>query len=223
MNPSILSGAIVCPLRILYIALFAAMVAMASPFTAGSSQVGNEPLAARYFDETLLGRNASVTERLLAPDARLITPEGTFIGLEGIDQFLATLDASFTDLVFVPEQYVVKNNQVLIHFTMTGVHTGVYRGLAPMCANVAVGGVATLQIGDSLITEQWLTYDRESLVAQIDGFHQLDPTNRPDCDAYTESRTSLAPTLAPERVPIPDNTPAHDANCVRRDRCDATS
>jgi len=212
----------------LFLLVIATLLLTASQLTGGAAaQVLNESLAAKYFDETLLGRNDSVTARLVASGARIITPEGTFIGPEGIDQFLATLDASFTDLVFVPEEYVVDNNVVTINFTITGLHTGDYHGFAPMCAGVAVSGVATLQFDGSVITEQWLTYDRDTLLAQIDGFHQLDPTYRPDCAAYTESQAVVAPALVPERVPVPNDAPGPgtnstlEATCIRRDHCEA--
>ncbi len=78
MTPSLLSGAIVCPVRLIHLALFAAMVATVSPFAVDSSQVqiGDGTPAARLVDEVLAGGSATATATasLIAADALTDTP-----------------------------------------------------------------------------------------------------------------------------------------------------
>ncbi len=80
MNPSLLSGAIICPLRILHLALFAAMVATASPFAADFNQVGDETTAARHVSEIPPGQSATATASLIAADILTGSPAGDING-----------------------------------------------------------------------------------------------------------------------------------------------
>lgn len=137
--------------------------------------------------------------------AVLHTPEGIYHGPAGFEEYASYLQDSFTNLSFVVRDPGATGSQVVLHFVMTGTHTGSYEGMPGNCATVKVPGVAVLSIDGSGITEQWITYDQDTLIEQIDGFHQLDPSNKPDC-----------PQVYPDE-------PLRDPVCIRRDRCDANS
>jgi len=192
--------------RPLFLVVIATLLLTASQLTGGAAaqvppeQPGLDFLAILQGDSAL-----RAIPGLATPDTLLHTPEGMFQGRDGFDQFAALLQGSFTNLDFATQKTEVVEHLVIVEFRMSGIHTGSYRDMPSNCAGINVPGVVVLRIHESGITEQWIGYDRDALVAQIDGFHQLDPTNRPDCSNLTADQ------------------PAPDANCVRRDRCDATS
>ncbi len=72
---------------------------------------------------------------------------------------------------------------LIIQFTMSGIHDGVYLNVQPRCAGVSVDGVTVLKLGDNGVERQWIAYDREAILAQIDAFSQISPDSRPTCDS----------------------------------------
>ncbi len=170
---------------------------------AGHSQaVGQgDPLAgaSSYFD-WLLGRGA--TTALVSPNAVLHTPEGVFRGQEGAEAFGSRLSTSFSNLQFDVRSSEVAGDSLVIEFQLSGVHTGSYQGMDWDCAQVSVPGVAVLRAGEDGFSEQWITYDQQTLLDQIH-VHGLAPWNeRPSCSSYLAIETSLTePVADPQLVP----------------------
>lgn len=191
--------------RLLFLLVVSTLLLTASQFTGSAAQVPPEQPGLDFL-AVLQGDSAlRALPGLATPDTLLHTPEGVFQGRDGIDQFSAFLQGSFTNLDFATQKTEVVENLVIVNFTMSGIHTGSYLNMPGHCAGISVPGVVVLRIHESGITEQWIGYDREMLLAQIDGFHQFDPTNRPICSNL------LAEKLAPGSV------------CIRRDHCAAPS
>jgi hypothetical protein len=88
---------------------------------------------------------------------------------------------------------------MVIEFTMSGVHTGAYQGMDWDCARVSVPGVAVLRTGEDGFTEQWITYDQQTLLDQIH-VHGLVPwSERPSCDSYLRIAEPIAdPQFPPQ-------------------------
>ena len=192
--------------RPLFLVVIATLLLTASQLTGGAAAQVPPEQPGLDFLSILQGDSAlRAIPGLATPDTLLHTPEGMFQGRDGFDQFAALLQGSFTNLDFATQKTEVVEHLVIVEFKMSGIHTGSYLNMPSNCAGINVPGVVVLRIDESGITEQWIGYDREMLLAQIDGFHQFDPTYRPDCSN------------------LPADQPALDTNCVRRDRCDATS
>lgn len=75
MTPSLLSGAIVCPVRFIHFALLATLVATTSPFAAGSSPAGDEFPAVRPGREWPSGGTATVSDLPVEASSRQPKPE----------------------------------------------------------------------------------------------------------------------------------------------------
>lgn len=149
------------------------------------------------------GATPFTTGVAVSPAAVLHTPEGIYHGQAGVNEFSSDLRSSFSDLTFVVRESSVSGDEIVIHFVMTGTHTGLYQGMPGSCAGVKVPGLAVLTIGERGISEQWITYDQETLVTQIDRFEAAEASFNPDC-----------PRFSPE-VPVRDPNPL----CIRRDHC----
>lgn len=117
------------------------------------------------------------------PGALLHTPEGDFAGANGQGEFVDQLGESFSNVRFDVRNTEVAGDLLVIEFTMSGIHDGMYLNAAPRCAGVSVAGVAVLELSDRGVERQWIAYDREAILAQIDAFSRIAPDSRPTCDS----------------------------------------
>jgi predicted ester cyclase len=187
--------------RIFLLFAFALLLTL-THLPSGSAQVVPEQVGRTYLG-VIQGTSPLASSMAVSPTAVLHTPEGIYHGGDGVEEFSSYLQDSFSDLSFVVRDSSVSGSDIVVHFVMVGTHTGSYHGMPGNCAGIKVPGVAVLTSDDHGISEQWISYDQDTLEAQIDGFHQLDPTNKPDC-----------PQIYPDE-------PVRDPVCIRRDRCDA--
>ncbi len=159
-------------------------------------------MAIQFFDA--VGGNASLL--LVSPDAVLHTPEGDYAGRAGLNQFGDDLGASFSNVAFSTQSAAQAGNLVIVSFTLTGINTSSYQGIAANCAGIAVPGVAVLKVSEeqvaiehfqmgpdlqqiavtqvdtrTLVTEQWIDYDRDVIASQLSAFNQIDSNTRPGC------------------------------------------
>lgn len=141
------------------------------------------------------------------PGALLYTPEGDFTGANGQDEFVSQLRESFSNVRFDVRSTESAGPLLVVEFTMSGIHDGVYLNNPPRCAGVSVDGVAVLELGDQGIERQWIAYDRDTILAQIDAFSRIAPESRPTCD-------SQGITLQTE-APVDTSSPA----CMQLDSC----
>lgn len=177
--------------------LFASLL-LTTANSAALAQPAARIAAIQYFDGILGSANAAPSaSALMSPDARLHTPEGVFRGAEGASTFGARLQESFSDLVFDPRSTEIVGDSIVIEFMMTGIHTGTYRGAEPGCSGIVVPGMAVVQTSDSGITEQWVSYDSQTVLDQIYVFGLFNPDGRPGCDGDEPVAESVAPTGAP--------------------------
>jgi hypothetical protein len=158
---------------------------------------------------------------VLASGAVFHTPEGDFDGTTGPARFGETLDASFSHVAFVPHQATSTGNLVIISLTVTGVHSGTYRGLDATCKTFAVPAVVVLQVAEAqvisqfwatlpeairtqmepdfeeitVITEQWIDYDDEQLLAQLQDPDRGHAGQRGGCDAHADAELPPASDL----------------------------
>jgi len=169
----------------------------------GLAQTDSRPMAVQYFDRMLGNVNLDTAAAIVSQDALLHTPEGSFQGQDGALHFAAGLRGSFSSLEFTIENAAEVGDLVVVRFTMTGTHTGPYLGLQANCAGIAVPGMAILRTSDAGMTEQWIDYDRQTVIEQIHAFSRFDagegtactggqpiaPSGAPACLSATECET----------------------------------
>ncbi len=173
-----------------------------------AQEAASQVLATQFFDA--VGGNASLL--LVSPDAVLHTPEGDYAGRAGLNQFGDDLGASFSNVAFSTQSAAQAGNLVIVSFTLTGINSGSYQGIAANCAGIAVPGVAVLKVSEQsavvtepwtsgamsehfdivqvrdvdMVVEQWIDYDRDLIASQISAFNLIDPSLpnlRPGCAA----------------------------------------
>lgn len=183
-------------LRTTAVIVFASILLTAGQ-TVAAVQPTHQVMAVRYFDHVLENVDQETASAIVSPDARLRTPEGSFDGPDGPVRFATALRESFSDLEFVVHATELAGDQVVVRFTMTGIHTGPYAGLEPDCAGIAVPGMAVLQAGDAGIADQWISYDRQTVLDQIHVFGVFNPDGRPACGSDAPAIERFDPPGAP--------------------------
>jgi hypothetical protein len=161
----------------------------ASQVVDASAQTTQHQMATRYLGAV----QGDAIAPFISPHSVLHTPEGSYAGPEGPARFGGELRESFSNVTLATRTSESVGEYVVIEFTLTGIHTGPYRDVAPACAGVSAPGLAILHVEESGITQQWISYDTDLLLSQIDGFHQLDPSNRPDCSNYQQEDVPAPP------------------------------
>ena len=176
MNIHRFSRRIVCPFTSHLMIVLTALLMSVAPTAAAPANASL--MSVQFFDAVLADMDLDVAAAIVSADALLHTPDGEFRGYEGAGLFATSLRDSFSEVTFVTQEPSLAGDLATVQWTMTGVHTGDYQGLAPAGASVSVHGLAVLRFDDLVIVEQWITYDRLALVDQIEAFALID-----SCDA----------------------------------------
>jgi hypothetical protein len=171
----------VTPLRSLVVALLAVLLIGGAAPTA-AAPIMPDVVANTYFDEVLGDMNLDRAAEIVHLNARLHTPEGAFMGGDGVAEFVGGLRASFDGLEFDVRATDFTAESAIVEFSLTGTHTGMYRDAVPDCARIAVDGVAVLKVDAAGITEAWITYDQQTILDQIYVHSLGDENARPACD-----------------------------------------
>jgi len=185
-------------LRVLLIALAVALpTGEAIGATAAGAPVPAQLWAIQYFD-LLGGGNPEAAAKLISPGAVLHTPEGEFAGTMGTAEFADALAGSFDDIAFGLQSLGIAGETVVVQFSMSGVHRGEYLGVEATCSSIAVPGIATLRLDDGLISEQWISYDRQVILDQVSVSPVFDETGSVPCDAYQDGPAPSDPVDVPQ-------------------------
>jgi predicted ester cyclase len=62
---------------------------------------------------------------------------------------------------------VTDDDTVVVRWSMQGTHDGEFQGIAQAGAEVALGGTSILRVDDGKVVEEWVVYDRLSLLQQL--------------------------------------------------------
>ena len=88
-------------------------------------------------------------------------------GPEGLKPIVAGIRNAFPDLKYVIENMVVSGEQVAVHTTMHGTHTGDFFGLAPTGKSIKVSQMQIERIENNKIVEHWRVTDDISMLRQL--------------------------------------------------------
>jgi predicted ester cyclase len=128
----------------------------------------NEAVVFRLFNEVFSGTNVAVCVELVAEEAVIHTPNGTYSGHLGMRNFVEGLRASFPDANFNVTDLMTDGDTVVARWVMTGSQDGAFQGNAATGAPVTLNGITILRFAHGIIIEEWVTYDRLHLVQQIE-------------------------------------------------------
>jgi steroid delta-isomerase-like uncharacterized protein len=110
----------------------------------------------------------AVVDELLAPDGVAHTPSwGMPDTREGLKQLIAMFRSAFPDLHCTVEDEISVGDKVAAHWTMRGMHTGLFLGNLPTSRPIVAQGMIFARIENGRIVEHWTLLDQMSILQQL--------------------------------------------------------
>lgn len=133
------------------------------------SKLKDEQLIIRYFEEVWNKGKLDVLDEIISPDYINHSPglPNPIPGPAGLKPIVAGMRIAFLDLKYVIHNMVIADDQVAIHTTMQGTHTGDFFGLAPTNKVINVNQMQIERIANNQIIEHWRVTDELTLLRQL--------------------------------------------------------
>jgi predicted ester cyclase len=127
-----------------------------------------------YAEGFSLGRLELLDDYLAADYVNHQPVAGVPPGLPGLKQAMRGLRAAFADLQYTVEDLITEADRVAVRATMSGTHTGPFRGQPPTGRKFTVLALAVLRFEDGKVVERWGLHDVDLMAAQLagDGAHE---------------------------------------------------
>lgn len=90
--------------------------------------------------------------------------------IHGVDAAVAherELYEAFLDMQYEIESIIAENGHVAARWRVTGTHEKEFQGLAPSGETVGIPAMGALAVGEGVVTEARLVYDRYGLMEQL--------------------------------------------------------
>jgi steroid delta-isomerase-like uncharacterized protein len=126
------------------------------------SERENETLAHRFHMDIFKDGKLEVADEILSSNFVLynpILPQELKSGPEGVKRFASAAMTAIPDMGFSHEDTLVKGDEVLIRWTLTGTNTGNMFGNPPTGKPVVLTGFDLFRIKDGKIAEMWQQYN----------------------------------------------------------------
>ncbi|PSP97685.1 DUF4440 domain-containing protein [Halobacteriales archaeon QS_5_70_17] len=127
----------------------------------------NEELVRRYLN-AFNERDGERLSELLAEDVVEHGISEELRGREEIVEFLEAHFETFPDYSGTTDAMVAEGDTVAVRYTVSGTHTGEYKGVEPTGHAAEWTGMAMYRIEDGAIAEVWLEEDRLGLLEQLE-------------------------------------------------------
>jgi len=128
----------------------------------------NKAIIRRLYDELFRAWNLSLIDELVAPEfVGHEMPAGTLPGPEGFRQLYARLRSAFPDLRYSVDDLIAEDDKVVVRWTWTCTHMGIFRGIAPTGRQSSVPGVAIYRLAGGKIVERWVEMSMDELLQRL--------------------------------------------------------
>jgi predicted ester cyclase len=133
-----------------------------------SSVEMNKQIVRRIHDGLASRCDLSVADEVYTPDVRTSRRPTRPPGPAGVKQHITMLRAAFPDLQVTVEDLIAEADRVVARLSMTGTHSGDFRGRAPTGRSVTWTGIVIYRLSDGRVVEQWSQFDTRALIEQIE-------------------------------------------------------
>jgi len=89
------------------------------------------------------------------------------MGKTGFKQMVQGIHGIFSNLTFVPQDQLTQGDKVVVRWTLRGVHSGVFMGIAPTGKEITIQGISIYRLAQSKIVEDWSASDMLPLLRQL--------------------------------------------------------
>lgn len=130
----------------------------------------NKAVISRLFAELWSQHNVAVIDELFAPGFvahRAGRP--VMQGSAGLKPMTEGMTRTFGDCHSAIDALIAEDDLVVARWTLQGIHTGEWRGIAPTGKPITITGITIHRIADGKIAELWAEEDWLGLLQQISG------------------------------------------------------
>jgi steroid delta-isomerase-like uncharacterized protein len=129
------------------------------------STTENKEIARRFMEECWNKGDTDAMRDLIADNCRYHDP--VFPGVENLPQHIASCRSGFPDLRFTTEDMIGERNEVVVHWTARGTHTGPFLGMPPTNRPCNVSGTSIYRMVGGKIVELWADWNVMTLMEQL--------------------------------------------------------
>jgi predicted ester cyclase len=104
--------------------------------------------------------------RLYAPEI-VLHGYGLAPGIDAVRAHYERLWTGFPDVALRTDDVFEAGDRVASRFTVSGTHTGPFRGIAPTGRRIEYGGITIFRFADGRVVERWSMTDTLSLLKQL--------------------------------------------------------
>jgi steroid delta-isomerase-like uncharacterized protein len=125
-------------------------------------------LAKRFYEEVLNHGDLAVIDELIADE--FVEHEelpGIPSNREGIRAWATLMRNAFPDLVVSINQMVASGDEVWVHMTMKGTHSGPFMDIPPTGRKVEISGIDRVRVRNGKAVEHWGVTDNLTLLQQL--------------------------------------------------------
>ena len=134
-----------------------------------TTESSNKTIVRRFYQEVWNERKVQVVDKFLSPSHALVDPNAsdTRTGPEAYKEVVTRFFRAFSNLKFDVQDMVCEKDKVAAYWTISGVHTGEYNGIAPTNKKIQVDGISIHQIADGKIMDTLSVWDTLGLLKRI--------------------------------------------------------
>jgi predicted ester cyclase len=88
-------------------------------------------------------------------------------GREGFRKQVSWLKSGFADLSIVPQDVIVSGDKVVVRTRFTGLHVGLFQGVAPTQRTVDCEQIHIFRIENGMVAEHWMCMDEVGALGQM--------------------------------------------------------
>jgi steroid delta-isomerase-like uncharacterized protein len=137
---------------------------------------GNKAVLDRHFNQVLNQGQLDVVDEIYTSDYVLDAPvrsdgssqtRGLTQGREQLKQRVTLFRTAFPDIHFSQDDIVGEGDTVVVRYTFSGTHRGVFAGVKPGGRSISIMGILIAHLKDGKIREAWSAFDSAELMKQL--------------------------------------------------------
>ena len=111
----------------------------------------------------------SLLDKVLSPECvrHHVGISEDIIGIEAIKEYVTYMRTGFPDLNVTLDELIIKGDNMVGRWTVTGTNTGPFGELPPTGNKVKFSGVEVSHVVDGKVVEQWVYYNQAVIFTQI--------------------------------------------------------
>jgi steroid delta-isomerase-like uncharacterized protein len=129
----------------------------------------NKKVVQRFVEECWNRGNLDAASELLADRVRFHDPvfPNLNAGIQNIKNHIEGCRRAFPDLKFTIDDTIAERDEVVVHWTARGTHSGPFLGMQPTNRKVTVNGTSIYRLEGTKIAEAYANWNLASMMAQL--------------------------------------------------------